>query len=137
MSCARSRLARVFLNRHLGTRSFSLSSVLRNDSSSITGTVQPQKKPIGGFRGGYACLTILMLIFGLMNDDRILGFLLGFSIASSFAAYHLLEEYHQASSTLQASVEELKTSTEKVWNPWLGVYLKLQCLSRSLPMSGG
>jgi len=116
MSFARSRLARGFLNRQFGTRSFGLSSVVRNDTSSITGIVQPQKKPIGGFRGGYACLSILMLVFGLMNDFRILGFLLGFSIASSFAAYHLLEEYHHASSTLQASVEELKTSTEKVWN---------------------
>jgi len=88
------RLARGsrFLNQQLGTRSFSYSSVLKND----IGTIQPQKRTIGGFRGG------------------ILGFLLGFSIASSFAAYHLLEEYHHASSTLQASVEELKNSTDKV-----------------------
>jgi uncharacterized membrane protein len=45
---------------------------------------------------------------------RIVGFLFGFSLASSFAAYHLLEEYKQASAALQASVEELQISTEKV-----------------------
>lgn len=46
--------------------------------------------------------------------QRIVGFLFGFSLASSFAAYHLLDEYQQASAALQASVEELKLSTEKV-----------------------
>jgi hypothetical protein len=45
---------------------------------------------------------------------RIVGFLFGFSLASSFAAYRLLDEYKQASVTLQASVEELQQSTEKV-----------------------
>ena len=44
----------------------------------------------------------------------IVGFLFGFSLASSLAAYHLLEEYKLASAALQASVEELKLSTEKV-----------------------
>lgn len=44
----------------------------------------------------------------------IVGFLFGFSLASSFAAYHLLDEYKQASAALQISVEELKLSTEKV-----------------------
>ncbi len=42
-----------------------------------------------------------------------IGFLFGFSLASSFAAYRLLDEYKQASVTLQASVEELQQSTEK------------------------
>jgi len=45
---------------------------------------------------------------------RIVGFLFGFSLASSFAAYHLLEEYQRASAALQASVETLQNSTEKV-----------------------
>lgn len=45
---------------------------------------------------------------------RIVGFLFGFSLASSYAAYHLLEEYQQASAALQASVEELRLITEKV-----------------------
>lgn len=45
---------------------------------------------------------------------RIVGFLVGFSLASSFAAYHLLDEYQRASAALQTSVEELKISTEKV-----------------------
>ncbi|EDR13801.1 uncharacterized protein LACBIDRAFT_244960 [Laccaria bicolor S238N-H82] len=65
-------------------------------SESNVGTVVTQKKPIGGFRGG------------------IVGFLFGFSLASSFAAYHLLEEYQKASAALHESVEELKLSTEKV-----------------------
>ncbi|KAI0631996.1 hypothetical protein C8Q77DRAFT_1158680 [Trametes polyzona] len=60
------------------------------------GSVPPPKKPVGAFRGG------------------IVGFLFGFSLASSLAAYHLLEEYKLASAALQASVEELQTSTQKV-----------------------
>jgi len=75
------------------SRLISTSAVLRNVTSSSTGV---PKKPIGGFRGG------------------IIGFLFGFSLASSFAAYHLLDEYRQASAALQASVDELKLSTERV-----------------------
>ncbi|KAF4590099.1 hypothetical protein EYR40_009501 [Pleurotus pulmonarius] len=75
-------------------RSFSSTHGLRNEVS--LGAPPVQKRPIGGFRGG------------------IIGFLFGFSLASSYAAYHLLEEYQQASAALQASVEELKLSTEKV-----------------------
>ncbi|CAA7269879.1 unnamed protein product [Cyclocybe aegerita] len=56
--------------------------------------IHVQKKPIGGFRGG------------------IVAFLFGFSLASSFAAYHL-EEYQQASTARQASVEELKISQRR------------------------
>jgi len=43
----------------------------------------------------------------------VIGFLFGFSLASSFAAYRLLDEYKLASATLQASVEELQQSTGK------------------------
>ncbi|KAJ3814662.1 hypothetical protein EV368DRAFT_32085 [Lentinula lateritia] len=68
---------------------------LRNETSSV-GAPAVQKKPIGGFRGG------------------IVGFLFGFSLVSYFAAYQLLDEYKQASAALQASVEELKLSTEQV-----------------------
>jgi hypothetical protein len=50
----------------------------------------------------------------LLVTRRIIGFLFGFSIASAFAAYHLLDEYKLASAALQASVEELQASTEKV-----------------------
>lgn len=49
-----------------------------------------------------------------MYRCRVVGFLFGFSLASSLAAYHLLEEYKLASAALQASVEELQTSTQKV-----------------------
>ncbi|KAG6379371.1 hypothetical protein JVT61DRAFT_11835 [Boletus reticuloceps] len=45
---------------------------------------------------------------------RIIGFLFGFSLASAYAAYHLLDEYKTASAALQASVEELQASTAKV-----------------------
>ncbi|KAK2465240.1 hypothetical protein APHAL10511_002594 [Amanita phalloides] len=78
-------------------RLLSTSAVLRNETVSTGArTIQVPRKPVGGVRGG------------------IVGFLFGFSIASSFAAYHLLEEYRQASAALQASVDELKLSTEKV-----------------------
>ncbi|KAK7681602.1 hypothetical protein QCA50_015335 [Cerrena zonata] len=60
------------------------------------GSIPPPKKPVGAFRGG------------------IVGFLFGFSLASSYAAYHLLDEYKQASVALQASVDELQQSTQKV-----------------------
>lgn len=62
-----------------------------------TVTVAPvQKKRVGGIRGG------------------VVGFLFGFSLASAFASYHLLEEYRLASAILQSSVHELQTSTQKV-----------------------
>ncbi|KAG5341631.1 hypothetical protein C0989_008610 [Termitomyces sp. Mn162] len=78
-------------------RFFSSAQVLRNEAGSANlGTIQAQKQPVGGFRGG------------------IVGFLFGFSVASSYAAYHLLEEYQRASAALQASVETLQLSTEKI-----------------------
>ncbi|KAK7056732.1 hypothetical protein VNI00_002449 [Paramarasmius palmivorus] len=77
-------------------RFLSTTRIVRNDAAAPSvGTPPVQKKPIGGFRGG------------------IVGFLFGFSLASSYAAYQLLDEYKQASAALQASVEELKISTEK------------------------
>ncbi|KLO07618.1 hypothetical protein SCHPADRAFT_922822 [Schizopora paradoxa] len=87
---------RQFSSRSL--RNFSSSSRVRADAVPVAnvGTVKAPKQPVGGFRGG------------------IVGFLFGFSLASSFAAYHLLDEYKQASSALQASVLELQASTEKV-----------------------
>ncbi|KAF8073839.1 hypothetical protein FPV67DRAFT_1446699 [Lyophyllum atratum] len=84
------------LPRYTQTRLFSNARILRDEATGNLGTVQVQKKPVGGFRGG------------------IFGFLFGFSLASSFAAYHLLEEYQQASAALQASVETLQINTEKI-----------------------
>ncbi|KZT73934.1 hypothetical protein DAEQUDRAFT_361386 [Daedalea quercina L-15889] len=49
-----------------------------------------------------------------VHSGEVVGFLFGFSLASSLAAYHLLEEYKLASAALQASVEELQLSTQKV-----------------------
>ena len=46
--------------------------------------------------------------------DSIIGFLAGFSLASSYAVFRLLDEYREASIALQASVEELQKSSEKV-----------------------
>lgn len=43
-----------------------------------------------------------------------MGFLLGFSIASAYASYYLLDEYRLASNTLQASIEELQSGSQKV-----------------------
>ncbi|KAI0059543.1 hypothetical protein BV25DRAFT_1828777 [Artomyces pyxidatus] len=77
-------------------RFISTTSALREAASPNLGVAPLQKKPVGGIRGG------------------IIGFLFGFSLASSFAAYRLLDEYKQASAALQASVEELQLSTEKI-----------------------
>ncbi|KAF5369281.1 hypothetical protein D9758_002525 [Tetrapyrgos nigripes] len=84
--------------RASGGRFLSTTRVVRNEAATTPniGTAPAPKKPVGGFRGG------------------IVGFLFGFSLASSFAAYQLLDEYKLASAALQASVEELKLSTEKV-----------------------
>jgi hypothetical protein len=50
---------------------------------------------------------------------RIIGFLLGFSLASSYTAYRLVDEYKQASAILQASVEELQATTIKASGSYL------------------
>lgn len=80
------------------TRPISSSSIIRAEVSPAlnTGTIQPQKKPVGGFRGGF------------------IGFLLGFSVASAYASYYLLDEYKLASNALQSSIEELQSSTHQV-----------------------
>ncbi|KAI0821999.1 hypothetical protein BC628DRAFT_1391915 [Trametes gibbosa] len=91
--------ARPLVRTHsalIQNRLLSTTRVVRQDATPNIGSVPPAKKPIGAFRGG------------------IVGFLFGFSLASSLAAYHLLEEYKLASAALQASVEELQTSTQKV-----------------------
>ncbi|KAF8908900.1 hypothetical protein CPB84DRAFT_1843262 [Gymnopilus junonius] len=66
------------------SRSIAYTGVVRNEVPSSVGAVNVQKKPIG------------------------------FSLASSIAAYQLLDEYQKASAALQASVEELKLNTDKV-----------------------
>jgi len=48
-----------------------------------------------------------------MFPCSVVGFLLGFSLASSYTAYRLVDEYKQASAMLQASVEELQATTIK------------------------
>ncbi|TBU31835.1 hypothetical protein BD309DRAFT_1026586 [Dichomitus squalens] len=90
LSLARTTRPRV------SSRLLSTTRAVREEASPNLGSVPPAKKPVGAFRGG------------------IVGFLFGFSLASSLAAYHLLEEYKLASAALQASVEELQTSTQKV-----------------------
>ncbi|KAJ6619450.1 hypothetical protein B0H10DRAFT_1876810 [Mycena sp. CBHHK59/15] len=86
------------LHRTLYPRSRFLSTTpaWKNEKTPDVGAIPAQRRPIGAFRGG------------------IVGFLFGFSIAASFAAYNLLDEYNQASVTLQASVEELKLRTEQI-----------------------
>ena len=93
-------------------RKFGSTAARRND----LGTAQVQKKPIGGFRGGYyihLCRHYFPYV-DIIFKISIIGFLFGFSLASSFAAYHLLEEYQRASAALQTSIEQLRVSTEKV-----------------------
>jgi len=50
---------------------------------------------------------------------RVIGFFIGFAIASSFSAYYLLDEYKQASAALQTAVDELQRSTEQVRSTFL------------------
>ncbi|KAI0300400.1 hypothetical protein BC826DRAFT_676485 [Russula brevipes] len=94
-SCALALIARR-ASRSTQTRLLSSSTVLREEAAAHVGVPPSPRKPVGGIRGG------------------VIGFLFGFSLASSFAAYRLLEEYKLASATLQASVEELQQSTEKI-----------------------
>lgn len=64
----------------------------------------------------------------------VIGFLLGFSLASTYAAYRLVDEYKQASAILQTSVEELQATTAKVSGSSLSVcYPYLTEGSRFLP----
>ena len=71
-----------------------------------------RKSPLEGSGAG-VYLRLLVCYINTQNRPRIVGFLFGFSLASSLAAYHLLDEYQRASAALQASVDELKISTEK------------------------
>ncbi|GBC03302.1 hypothetical protein RclHR1_05060005 [Rhizophagus clarus] len=84
-------------------RSFTSTSIARDataqESSSSTkiGTsVQPTRKPIGGFRGG------------------LIGFLVGLTVAGGAGYHYLFDEYNTASKLLLSSVEELQKSTNKV-----------------------
>ncbi|KAJ6512217.1 hypothetical protein C8R47DRAFT_1094137 [Mycena vitilis] len=85
------QLQPVYSRRFLST-----SRPCKNEQIPDLGAPTAQKKPIGAFRGG------------------IVGFLAGFSLAASIAAYNLLDEYKLASVALQASVDELQLSTEKI-----------------------
>jgi hypothetical protein len=64
--------------------------------------------------GKPSTIPLRSLLLTYRSHVSVIGFLFGFSLASSFAAYRLLDEYKLASATLQASVEELQQSTEKV-----------------------
>ncbi|CAK5270327.1 unnamed protein product [Mycena citricolor] len=90
------RRSPAFASQKTGTRTLTTSRVLREEAAPNVGAPIRQKKPIGAVRGS------------------IVGFLAGFSLAASLAAYNLLDEYNMASAALQASVDELKLSTEKV-----------------------
>ncbi|CAK5270242.1 unnamed protein product [Mycena citricolor] len=90
------RRSPAFASQKTGTRTLTTSRVLREEAAPNVGAPIRQKKPIGAVRGS------------------IVGFLAGFSLAASLAAYNLLDEYNMASAALQASVDELKLSTEKI-----------------------
>lgn len=80
------------------------------------------RRPIGSVRGG------------------MMGFLLGFGIASSYGYYYLLKEYNAASNLMLASVEELQSSTDKVrseargthYNVYLTLFLHLAQITTHL-----
>ncbi|CAG8487116.1 2065_t:CDS:2, partial [Ambispora leptoticha] len=78
-------------------RSFSASEYRAQTHNNYNGQDTPKSKtPIGGFRGG------------------LIGFLLGFTLASGAGYVYLLDDYHAASNLLLSSVEELQLSTNKV-----------------------
>ncbi|RGB27432.1 hypothetical protein C1646_644998 [Rhizophagus diaphanus] len=85
-------------------RSFTSTNIARDaaaqesssSSTKIGTSVQPTRKPIGGFRGG------------------LIGFLVGLTIAGGAGYHYLLDEYNTASKLLLSSVEELQKSTNKV-----------------------
>ncbi|TFY75478.1 hypothetical protein EWM64_g8534 [Hericium alpestre] len=90
-------LARQAASRSsVARRNFSTTRLVRQEAAPNVGSPPVPKKPVGGIRGG------------------VIGFLFGFSLASSFAAYRLLDEYKQASAALQTSVQELQRSTEQI-----------------------
>ncbi|KAL1408775.1 hypothetical protein Q8F55_005588 [Vanrija albida] len=84
--------------RLLARRGLSSSAVVREEAASAAGTVGavPVQKPVGGFRGG------------------ILGFLLGFSAATSLGVYYLQQDTKIAQGLLLASVDELSQGTERI-----------------------
>jgi len=135
--CARAACSLKSHSRPIQVRNFCTSGIVRNDTLANTGSAQPERKPIGGFRGGCVFAEFLNTESEvLFLQVRIVGFLLGFSLASSFAAYHLLDEYQRASAALQTSVEELKISTEKV-RQYLVSLSSISYISRFLRMSDG
>ncbi|KAF9778672.1 hypothetical protein BJ322DRAFT_1091901 [Thelephora terrestris] len=85
------RLVRLFSTSHLLRSADGTAHQIPNLGNNLA-----QRKPLGAIRGG------------------IIGFLLGFSLASTYAAYRLVDEYKQASAILQASVEELQATAVKV-----------------------
>ncbi|KAF7299080.1 hypothetical protein MIND_00856300 [Mycena indigotica] len=96
MSSLRTVTARALRATPARSRPFSTSRTCREVVVADVGVPTPQKKPVGAVRGG------------------IVGFLAGFSLAASVAAYNLLDQYNTASAALQASVDELKQSTEQI-----------------------
>ncbi|TCD70908.1 hypothetical protein EIP91_001217 [Steccherinum ochraceum] len=92
------RPSQLASRRFLSATSVTRAEAVASPAAPNVGSVPPPQKPVGAFRGG------------------IVGFLFGFSLASSYAAYYLLDEYKQASAALQASVEELQQSTHRVSN---------------------
>jgi hypothetical protein len=79
--------------------------------------------------GTTSFIAIILPHINILLKISIIGFLFGFSLASSFAAYHLLEEYQRASAALQTSIEELRVSTEKVSIGWNTCYWTLNNIS--------
>lgn len=106
-------MALRIISKPLARRSFSTSPKLFQ--TPIVGAPAPApKKPVGGIRGGFVQCFIYYLLFLKIIPIRIVGFLVGFSLASAVASYHLLDEYRLASAILQSSVHELQASTQKV-----------------------
>ncbi|KAJ9116870.1 hypothetical protein QFC22_004527 [Naganishia vaughanmartiniae] len=96
----------VNARRNISKSASNAQAVIGTEPIGTVGTI-PVRKPVGGLRGG---LTVMFALFSL------LGFFFGFSLASAYASFYLLQEYKLASSLLQGSVEDLQESTSKMSN---------------------
>jgi hypothetical protein len=105
------RLVRLFSTSHLLRSADGTAHQIPNLGNNLA-----QRKPLGAIRGGFVFITSSASPTDpteAMFARSIIGFLLGFSLASTYAAYRLVDEYKQASAILQASVEELQATAVK------------------------
>ncbi|KAJ2199910.1 hypothetical protein IW145_000869 [Coemansia sp. RSA 521] len=102
-------LSRAVAVRTVGRRFESTLKVGDTTVASRPAAPKPKKRPIGGFRGGYAPL--------ITNFQQlVVGFLLGVTSAGALGFVYLIDEYQKATSLVLGSVAELEKSSLQVKN---------------------